>query len=141
MFKLANDWQGIYGGDSYAIKAAGHELKSVVKYFAHSKLRVPLLALIDYLGMRLVATTILPIGSDTLGKLTCSIDSIVYGSSNGGITMHNSVPQVSELMKQAALRLNIKGHIAGLGSSQTFLHSPADIECHVGTDGIHWTFQ
>lgn len=26
-FKLSRDWKNLYGGDSYAIKAASHELK------------------------------------------------------------------------------------------------------------------
>jgi hypothetical protein len=47
------------------MKAANHELKSVIRYFGideQHQLHVPLMALIDYRGFRLVAMSILPIG-------------------------------------------------------------------------------
>jgi hypothetical protein len=48
LFKFAMDWMNIYGGDQFAMKAAGHELKSVVRYYGCEGIHVPLMALVSY---------------------------------------------------------------------------------------------
>eukprot|EP01113_Clastostelium_recurvatum_P045048 TRINITY_DN7684_c0_g1_i8.p1 TRINITY_DN7684_c0_g1~~TRINITY_DN7684_c0_g1_i8.p1 ORF type:complete len:1138 (-),score=347.00 TRINITY_DN7684_c0_g1_i8:32-3445(-) len=127
-FKFAVDVFGLYGGDQYASKAAGHELKGLMAYFNCQipGLLLPLMALIDYRGFRLIATSSLPIGEDTL----------VYGSMDGGVTVLNSDPALDTKMKEAAQILNLKGHMAGhrKGSSGevegTMVHAPCDVEGH-----------
>eukprot|EP01132_Coremiostelium_polycephalum_P007447 gene7447-9152_t len=125
LFKLALDSQGLYCGDQNAMKAAGHELKGLMSYYncRVDGLHHPLMALIDYRGYRLVAMSLLPINSDT----------IVYGSSDGGITVHCENEQFNEKMKDAARILNLKGHMVGK-DQQKLLHSCGDIEGHIGAD-------
>jgi hypothetical protein len=70
-----NHW--LYGSnspsDANAIKSASHELKSLT-YFEHFisnakialKIRTPLIALIDYRGYRLLASSVLPVSKSTI---------------------------------------------------------------------------
>ncbi len=57
------------GSDEYSMKAAGHELKGLMGFFKCQipGIHVPLMTLLDYLGCRLIAMSILP------------LDGIVYG--------------------------------------------------------------
>ena len=97
--------KGLYQGDENAAKAAGHELKGVMGY--HScflkNFNLPLMAIIDYRGFRLIAMSLLPIKN---GRM-------IYGSADGGLTVHDDNPEFSEKMKIAAKRLNLAGHIVG----------------------------
>ena len=65
----------LYGGDEYMMKAAGHELRSLMAMMECrvSGLHFPLMVLVDHRGYRLIAMPLLPLGPDTL----------VYGSSDG----------------------------------------------------------
>ena len=76
--------------------------KGLIGYFNLSieDLHFPLMALVDYLGFRLIAMSLLPINKNT----------IVYGSSDGGITMYNTNPTLAEKMKLSAKLLNLKSH-------------------------------
>jgi hypothetical protein len=54
---------------------------------------------IDYRGYRLVAQAVVPVdGTNTL----------VYGSADGGATVHNSNEKLNVLMEKAAKLLNLK---------------------------------
>eukprot|EP00727_Mastigamoeba_balamuthi_P010015 m51a1_g5636 hypothetical protein (858) ;mRNA; r:832057-834976 len=125
-FKFAVDVHGLYGGDEYAMKAAGHELLGVNAYFNCSipGLYLPLVAVIDYCGFRLVATSEIPLEAGSL----------IYGSCDGGHTVLAD-HQAAEKMEQAARILNLKAHRAGAGSSAVTLHAPCDIEVHKARDG------
>lgn len=68
------------------MKAAAHELKSVIRYYGNDGIHVPLMALIDYRGWRLIAMSILPLGKDTL----------VYGSNDAGTTVFASLPEYNK---------------------------------------------
>jgi hypothetical protein len=127
MFKFAVDSSGLYGSDVIAAKAAGHDLKGLKAYFNAGVplLHFPLVCLVDYMGFRLVAISLLPIGSDT----------IVYGSSDAGRSVHASDAKFNSAMELAAERLNIRGHFAGPRNAPTYVHSAADIEGHCGRDG------
>lgn len=93
-FKRVFDSHGIYGSEDAALKSARHELKvcrsslrlllcsgCVVLQGARafalvrpvSQLRTPLMTVVDFRGFRLLATSLVPIGSDTLH----------YGSNDG----------------------------------------------------------
>jgi hypothetical protein len=124
LFKFAVDWKGIYTSDEYAMKAAAHELKGLEQFLDFSPgIRVPLMCLIDYLGFRLIALSLLPINNTTL----------VYGSDNAGHTVKSTDPDSQ--MKRAGQVLNLKEHVAGQNESFTAQVSfPADIEGHIGTD-------
>lgn len=66
----------------------------------------PLMCLVDYLGFRLQALSLLPIHGGTL----------VYGTADGGRTMHNTDGRLSQQMMVAGAKLNLKPHVAGLSS-------------------------
>ncbi|KAL6078670.1 Histidine kinase A, variant 2 [Balamuthia mandrillaris] len=133
-FKFAVDEHGIYAGDEWAMKAAGHELKGLSLYISLLEkdkiqgLSFPLMALINYRGFRLIASTVLPLSQNT----------IVYGSADGKRTVHADVPQVNDIMKEAAEEINIKGHwVTPVTdcSARRFLYACGDIEVHRGRDG------
>eukprot|EP00698_Gefionella_okellyi_P008753 TRINITY_DN2189_c0_g1_i3.p1 TRINITY_DN2189_c0_g1~~TRINITY_DN2189_c0_g1_i3.p1 ORF type:complete len:714 (-),score=144.48 TRINITY_DN2189_c0_g1_i3:1496-3637(-) len=126
IFKFAADFQGIFGGDEFAMKAASHELKGVIA-FAASKivgLYIPLMCVVDYYGFRMVATSVLPLS----GR-----NSLVYGSCDGGVTVEDKNPEVAFAMRSAAKIFNIKAHC--VGSEEKLLYGPGDIEVHIGRDG------
>lgn len=79
------------------------ELKSLQEIYQHLPpgVRVPLMALIDYRGFKLLAVSLLPIGKDTL----------VYGSDDAAATVHSDVDEVNNTMRELAKALNLKRHI------------------------------
>ena len=101
-----------------------------MRYYQCDGIRVPLMALIDYRGYRLVAQSILPISRST----------IIYGSNDGGKTVHDSSPEFRARMKRAGEQLNIKGHPCGVSKTarQVMLWGPTDIEGHMGSDGRYY---
>ncbi|MDP2437556.1 MAG: hypothetical protein Q8P67_17575 [archaeon] len=155
LFKFAVDFKGLYGGDHGAAKAAGQELKGLIAYYRYDdafsiqlefpqffeiyftfffplqnscgvpQLLVPLMALVDYMGFRMIAISILPVTPSTL----------VYGSADAGITVHDDNSEFSKCMLQAAKRLNLAPHYCGAPGAQRRLSAACDVEGHVGTDG------
>jgi len=127
LFKFNLDHMGLYGGDSNAQKAAGHEIKGLMSYslLEIRGLHFPLMAVIDYMGFALTAMSLLPIGEE---------GSLKYGSNDCGTTMHYDSPECNELMILAASKLNLKGHIAGFCDTNTLIYGPGDIEVHQGID-------
>lgn len=129
-FKLCVDSHNLYGGDEGASKAAGNELKGIMEYMdcRLAGLRFPMTVVIDYLGYRLVAESVLPIDR---------VHTLVYGSSDGGRTIVSQDEHVSKLMKRAAQRLNLTHHLMWDGARQQLhaLSSCVDIEVHRGQDG------
>jgi hypothetical protein len=114
LFKFAvdtkiSDTLWMYGGktssDENATRVAGNELRGLISYYKCGvrNLAVPLMALIDYRGYRLVACSLLPIGADTLR----------YGSDDGGQTVHNDDPVLANKMRRVARQLHLKGHVVG----------------------------
>jgi hypothetical protein len=61
-FKLVRDLHGIYGGDLGASKAAKQEIRSLEALVACGVEGVffPLMCLVDYLGLRIICTSIIP---------------------------------------------------------------------------------
>lgn len=82
-------------------------------------------AQIDYRGFRLIAESFLPINKASLA----------YGSHDGGVTVMDLIPELSQAMRLAGERLNIKGHMCGRTTTATkkFLYGPTDIEGHLGS--------
>mmetsp|Transcript_2469 Transcript_2469/g.7833 ORF Transcript_2469/g.7833 Transcript_2469/m.7833 type:complete len:1381 (+) Transcript_2469:798-4940(+) len=121
----------MYGGDQpdheLAMKAAGAELLCLVQFLSAVrdtdpvKLTVPLVCLIDYLGFRLYASSLLPISSNTLA----------FGSADGGRVFHNAHAALAESVNAACARLNLKSHLAGVGSDDVLrTNGPGDLEAH-----------
>jgi hypothetical protein len=125
----------MYGGksrrDDLAMKAAGAELNNLVAYATThiDELNYPMIALLDYKGFRVIAMSVLPITKATL----------LYGSDDGGATVHAEDEELNRLMKAAARRLNLKGHTVGLKKeSKKTIYGPGDLEAHLGFDGRYY---
>jgi len=86
----------------------------------------PMMALVDYLGLRLTAVTALPLKHG----------SMIYGSNDGGSTVLDSDPIVSARMESILSHgLNLQRHLVGNADVGKWLYGPGDLECHLGTDG------
>jgi len=83
-------------------------------------INVPLMALIDYRGYRVVAMSVLPISSKT----------IIYGSDTAGVNVYNKDENFNQLMIQASEKLNLRGHLVGF-NEQILIYGPCDIEGHL----------
>eukprot|EP00466_Bigelowiella_natans_P004326 jgi/Bigna1/69664/fgenesh1_pg.9_\ len=121
--KFANDWQGIYKAHEFALKAANREMLGLRAYLdlRVKGLHFPLVILVDYLGHRLICSSLLPIDSSSL----------VYGSDDQGRTVHMSDGECNRIMEAAGKALNLKGHVV---AGKT-IFSCGDIEVHRGQDG------
>jgi Clustered mitochondria len=75
LFKFCTADSGLYASLDHANKVAGHDLRALAFIHNHhmSQIQMPLGAIFDYDGVRLVAVSMLPISSKT----------IVYGSADG----------------------------------------------------------
>lgn len=123
LFKIAIDKIGMYGSDANAAKAAGHEFKSSAAFFdlALPDVQIPLMAIIDYRGFRVTATSLLPIsGRETL----------IYGSCDAGKTVQTTDLHFNDLMERAGTLLNLKPHYAGRDNPK-LIYMPVDVEGHV----------
>jgi hypothetical protein len=87
---------------------------------------LPLMTLIDYRGYRIIATTLLPISSNTLK----------YGSEDaGGIVKKGLDAGVDSVAERLSEKLNLAPHVAGRNNQNTeILSLPCDIELHRGLD-------
>jgi hypothetical protein len=83
------------------------------------------MAIVQYLGYSLLACSVLPITKTSL----------IYGSNDGGHTVHADDERVNKLMEKIFSALNLKSHRVGMGSEIQFLSGPCDIEVHKGVDG------
>lgn len=61
---------------------------------------------------------------------------ILWLSDDGGETVHNEVEDLNEKMRLVAEKLNLKGHMAGMGSQKKFIYGPTDIEVRREEKGI-----
>lgn len=84
-------------------------------------LHYPLMALIHYCGFVLVAESVLPINKSTL----------MYGSDDAGITIHNDDEELNFLMKTAAYRLKLTERAVTRGPesnpTRAMIAGPVDI--------------
>lgn len=130
-FKFALDLKNLYGSDEHAMKSASCELKGIMAYrrLGLPKLCTPLVQLVDFMGYRLIVSSLLPLPTKASG-----IPSLVYGSDNQCTTVHASDARCNSLMSEAAYRLNLKPHVVGSGEQAKELAAPGDIEVHRGTD-------
>jgi len=128
--KLATNHGGLVDGDEEAGKSASHRLKGLLTliscYIDH--LHVPLTCIINFLGYTAVVSSIVPLSNNTL----------VYGTGDGGATVIDSDPKMSELMKKMAGLLNLKGHNVGENYQMKVLYTNGDILGHKGLDGRYY---
>jgi len=64
-FKFPVDVNNLYGGEEGLMKACGHELKGLMSYI-DCRIRglcFPLMVIVDFRGWRLIAESVLPLGS------------------------------------------------------------------------------
>ena len=130
LFKFAVDESKIFSGNhTFSAKVAGHELKGLKGYFQSQVegLCYPLVALLDYKGWRLVASSLLPISSST----------IVYGSNDAGMTIFNSNESIAKLVLEASEMLNLKPHLCKekKDNLSKLCATACDVEGHLGRDG------
>ena len=84
------------------LQIAGHELKGSIAYFnalsefQRTIVRVPMLALVDYMGFRLIAISLLPIQADK---------TLIYGTRDAGITVKNSDRRFYDAMMSCAKKV------------------------------------
>ena len=112
-----------------ARKVANHEIKALAAICDAGivGLRFPLLSSITYCGYTLLCMSRLPINDSSL----------VYGSNDGGVTVHASDPRALELACQLGKKLNLKPHSPARFSNLTF-YTPIDFEIHRGFDGEYY---
>eukprot|EP01091_Cochliopodium_minus_P013369 TRINITY_DN4293_c0_g1_i1.p1 TRINITY_DN4293_c0_g1~~TRINITY_DN4293_c0_g1_i1.p1 ORF type:complete len:537 (-),score=110.57 TRINITY_DN4293_c0_g1_i1:953-2563(-) len=125
LFKFANDVFKIYDNEDGCHKAGGNELKSMLSMQSccGAELSFPLICVIDYLGFRLIAMSILP------------LQTLVYGSQDGGRTVFTSDSNFNDIMESVGKKMNLKEHLAGMGKNKKMIYFPTDIEGHIGKDG------
>eukprot|EP01118_Nematostelium_gracile_P014001 TRINITY_DN5372_c0_g1_i1.p1 TRINITY_DN5372_c0_g1~~TRINITY_DN5372_c0_g1_i1.p1 ORF type:complete len:670 (-),score=103.73 TRINITY_DN5372_c0_g1_i1:43-1761(-) len=119
----------MHGGSSgpshdLAMKAGANELKGLE---FHSSTHVeglmyPLMTVVDYKGFRLIAMATLPISSESL----------LYGSSDSGRTLHKNDKLLNQLMKRAGTQCNLERHRSGMGQLRV-VYGPGDMEAHSST--------
>ena len=82
-------------------------------------LHYPLFAMIDYLGFRITAQSLLPISQQTLA----------YGSADGGRTVHGGdrCPELARRMEAVGAALHLKPHYV----RNKLVWTPCDLEGHV----------
>lgn len=128
LFKICTDHYGVFGGDEYyAHKLASHELKGLINIFNYGSkfgIHVPMMCVLMYKGFHMIAMSVLPINDSTLS----------YGSKDAGDTVYDD-PVFCSKLKQVAEGLGLKLHRVGKEANIKWLHTPVDMEGHIGTDG------
>jgi Clustered mitochondria/Translation initiation factor eIF3 subunit 135 len=128
LFKFAIDEYGLYGSDVGAAKVASHELRALSVVHNHCRatgIRVPMAAVFDYCGVRLLAVALLPIDQETLR----------YGSCDGAKTVHTD-PDFVEIADDLGRSLRLAPHMAGRKDRQhKEVSLCVDAEGHRGHDG------
>lgn len=130
--KLCVDNNSLYGGNEWASKIANLELHGSDAYAwclpllpRGHKLRVPIVAMIDYGGFRALVSIACPISKRT----------IVYGSNDAATTVHNDDAEAERCMQQCSFILNLAPHQVKNGNGK-LMSSAVDVEVHRGDDGF-----
>lgn len=126
LFKFAADHTLIYGSDAAAAKEAGHTLRSLMHLRQVGEglqgvsvtlpspdgtpptklsMRLPLIMLIDYLGFRLTAMSLMPIATGPGAG-----DTLSYGSRDASKSVLREY-RATQLMREAAKELNLAPHV------------------------------
>lgn len=127
---MQDDAKGLYGGIANASKASKHDLRGCAAVFGAAfmtptaadptqRIHTPLMTVIDHMGFRLTAMSVLPISHET----------IVYGTA-GLSAVRNTHAGLAAAARRIAAALNIKRHLV----HNAWLHTAFDVEGHVGAD-------
>ncbi|MDP2439166.1 MAG: hypothetical protein Q8P67_25745, partial [archaeon] len=102
-YKFAVDAHGLYGSDGNAAKSANAELRGAMALLECrvAGLHLPLMALVHFRGMTLVAQAQLPIDRSTL----------LYGSQDARLHVVASDPVLNEKIRLAGRSLNLAPHL------------------------------
>jgi hypothetical protein len=133
----------LYGGSApsleLASKGVANELRASTRLFRQLldldasicfDATCPVMHFAEFLGHRLVVMPLLPLGKGS--------SRLVYGSDDGGPTVHNDVVEVSELMVQLGGKLNTASHVVvsrGNDRVPRELVFAGDVELHVEASG------
>lgn len=124
--KLTRDVAGIYGGDEGAVKAAKHEIRSLQELIKCEipGLLFPMIVIVDYLGLRLVFTSLISNLNDK---------TLAYGSQDAGRHVVSSNPELNAKIRSACLKLGLGAHnaISTSNSIGQLMYGPVDLEGHV----------
>jgi len=138
-YKFCIDERGdLFNGSTNAAQKVGLcELRGVRFFFSFSQICFPLVCVIDHLGHRVVAETVLPINMQTL-RVGCP------DAARGRHRSQSFKFEDDELlraMNEAGRRLNLAGHYVKAakqshdGVTDIYVHTPYDMEGHRGLDG------
>lgn len=132
------DVSGLFGGEFAAAKVAGNELRGLMGFFnCHiNQLNLPLLALVDYRGRRIILSELIPSGFRLIAMsiLPVGRNTIVYGSCDAGRNIHATDSELNKLMAKAAKMQNLKPHecrIAKKNFKVSLLHT--NISRHISS--------
>jgi hypothetical protein len=125
--QFASDPRKIFDDQAPAAKVAGHDLKGLNCYVncEIGGLCFPLMALLDYRGLRLIAVSLIPINRGT----------IVYGAQDASKPdriIHDDDERLRNMMQLSARILNLKEHPCVGKNGDKRLHSALDLEGHKG---------
>ena len=142
-FKFARDAYRLYGSETAAAKAASLELHGLnaVMNARVPNVYMPMMCTVDDLGARVVAASVLPIGSQTLlqgvddgganlrrAETRANSSGPSLSSSRASSLLDEELAAVRERMRQVAMVLNLKEHTLRAGV-KVFLG--ADVEWHL----------
>jgi hypothetical protein len=141
-YTLCLDDHGVFNGsDEYAMKAGSLDRMGSLEYFnCHTKdLNVPLIATIDYFGMRVVAVSKLPVDhvvfSDEGDVRRIEVDQ-VHGVTDRGDHFINNNKTVHRLLELTAHKLNLSEHLCkgmmDIGAVSSYCSS--EIKIYRGVD-------
>jgi hypothetical protein len=119
--------------ESLAMKAASNEIRSMNSVIELNipHLHLTLTAMFYIQGHAVIATALAPLkGEQTLS----------YGSSDGGWTMKKKKNKLNDMMEEMGRLLNLKKHvvIAREEKKGYEMSVAADVEAHVGEDGLYY---
>ena len=144
LFKFANPTEGPYlGSYELANKATGHDLRGAISIF-HAiedartddeevivNLNTSLMALVDHLGFRVHAQTLLDLGPGSLKVGSGdACDTVPHGARDG-----TELP-VNDAMCMIARRLGLAVHEIKVGNDTVRLGFGADVEAHMDKNGV-----
>jgi len=137
VYKFARDIHNLYGGDEWVGKAADNELRALnqVLNLGIPRLQIPLMAIIDYRGSRIIAISHVDIDDE---------NSLVYGTADGGETIKDgseknegggvasSSAEVLGIVEKMGKSLGLAPHMVVERSTRRLckIHGVADMEIH-----------
>eukprot|EP00753_Platysulcus_tardus_P018406 PLAT6852.1.p1 GENE.PLAT6852.1~~PLAT6852.1.p1 ORF type:complete len:2728 (+),score=1148.07 PLAT6852.1:1104-8186(+) len=138
-FVFALDYDGRFGGShEAAAKSAGNAIRAGMHMtkLRYENIHMPLEATIDYHGLRLVASSIVPYDRGKRGSL-------VFGSEDLGASIRNESVEFSSALRAVGERLNLAVHsVCGLRDElRTEVPMAADVLGVIGDDGRLYAMQ